>query len=716
MSMRLGAAEEPGWMEGISDRTRILVARTAALAAVIVGLASAIAYLVLGRAEELYADWILHNVVLGSLGLGIFAWFAVVKQPRNGAVWALLWAAIFQTIKAASGAWTVLAAEAAGITRPVLDLTSGEMPLSVAIPVQLGAWTWIPGVFLVLTLVPLLFPDGRLLSARWRFVGWGAVASMAAVSAGFVWLARPNSGSDTLIRDQTLPGWLSALFIVLLAWVAASILALIIRYRRSEGEERNQFRWFVWGTGVFVVGMVFVVVSLGGEGDLSKALSLIPGSALIVALIVSITKYRLYEIDMVIGKTFTLAVLAVIIATVYVGIVVGLGSLFGSGENTQFGLQIAATAAVAIAFQPVRRRAQQWANRAVYGQRATPYEVLARFSHRAAETSDDELLARIPKLIVDGTGAVEATLWVRSDAGFRAAASWPESAVPTELSSSDTFEDPNADHSVPVFHDGELLGGISLVKARGEAIAPAEKELVENLASGMGLALRNDKLTSELRSQVAELEASRDRILAAVDEARRALEHDLDSGPQQQLVALKVMLGPTRKQATEAGASKSAQVLAQLETDAGEAIKAVREFSGGVYPPLLEAEGLVVAITQQTQKAAFPVAVEAGGLGRYLREIEAAVYFTILEALQNIAKYADASMVSVLLTQEDGELRFEVTDDGGGFDPLKVTAGSGLANMADRLDAIGGIWSLESEPGSGTTVSGKVPVADRVSV
>ena len=259
MSDPIGAAAAPGRMEGISDRTRILVSRTAAIAAAIVGLASAIAYLVLGRAEELYADWVLHNVVLGSLGLGIFTWFAIAKQPRNGAVWALLWAAIFQTIKAAAGAWTVLALEAAGITRSVLDLTASDLPLSVAIPFQLASWTWIPGVFLMLTLVPLVFPDGRLLSARWRFVGWGAVASMAAVSAGFVWLTRPDSGSDTLIGDLTLPGWVSALFIVLLASVAASVLALIIRYRRSEGEERNQFRWFVWGTGVFGGG--------GGRGE-----------------------------------------------------------------------------------------------------------------------------------------------------------------------------------------------------------------------------------------------------------------------------------------------------------------------------------------------------------------------------------------------------------------------------------------------------------------
>jgi len=232
----------------------------------------------------------------------------------------------------------------------------------------------------------------------------------------------------------------------------------------------------------------------------------------------------------------------------------------------------------------------------------------------------------------------------------------------------------------------------------------------------MGLALRNATLTSQLQNQVAQLEASRERILAAADEARRSLERDLDSGPQQQLVALKVMLGPTRKQAAEAGATKTAEVLAQLEDNAGEAIRAVREFAGGVYPPLLEAEGLAVTLGEQTQKSALPIAVEADGIGRYSREVEAAVYFTILEALQNIAKYAGASTVLVSLQVEDGELSFEVTDDGAGFDPATVTAGSGLANMADRIDAVAGSLSFESIPGSGTTVRGAVPLADRVGV
>ncbi len=151
------------------------------------------------------------------------------------------------------------------------------------------------------------------------------------------------------------------------------------------------------------------------------------------------------------------------------------------------------------------------------------------------------------------------------------------------------------------------------------------------------------RLTGDLRRQVAELEASRERVLAASDDARRRLENDLDSGPQQQLVALKVKLGPTRRLAERAGAEKTAALLTQLEREAGDAIQAVRDFAGGIYPPLLEAEGLVVAIGQQARTAAIPVEVHSDGIERYPREVEAAVYFSVLEALQNTAKYAEAS-------------------------------------------------------------------------
>jgi signal transduction histidine kinase len=269
---------------------------------------------------------------------------------------------------------------------------------------------------------------------------------------------------------------------------------------------------------------------------------------------------------------------------------------------------------------------------------------------------------------------------------------------------------------LPVFHDGELLGGISMVAARGGAITPPELELVENLADGLGLTLRNAQLTAALRRQVKDLQRSRDRIVSAADAARRSLEHDLDSGPQQQLVAVKVKLGPVRKLAEDAGATRTAGLLADIESQAGDAIQAVRDFAAGVYPPLLGAEGLAVALTHETRKAAVPIHLEAHDVGRYPRDIESAVYFSILEALQNTAKYAEASQATVRLTARNGDLRFEVSDDGNGFDPTTIQRGAGLSGIADRIDTIGGTTTITSTPGTGTTITGSIPVSDHVPV
>ena len=142
-----------------------------------------------------------------------------------------------------------------------------------------------------------------------------------------------------------------------------------------------------------------------------------------LAVGVAIMRYRLYEIDRIISRSVTYGGLAVFIGGVYIAIVVGLGQLFGG--DTGFGLSIVATVVVALAFQPVRRNVSKWANRLVYGERATPHEILVRFSHRSSELSDEELMERVPQLIVDGTGARAASLWITSDDGFRSVSSWP---------------------------------------------------------------------------------------------------------------------------------------------------------------------------------------------------------------------------------------------------------------------------------------------------
>jgi signal transduction histidine kinase len=578
--------------------------------------------------------------------------------------------------------------------------------------------------FMAIPAAVFLFPTGAVPSARWRPLGWLFVAAMVTgFFAAFVNTGFGGDRSDQLFGPGPLQASLGSaasamagLYFLLMAICGiGAVVSLVSRFRHSVGEERLQLKWVVAAGMFFAFTLILTIAVTGGAKIADGSVEVIMSLGLMsipVSMGIAILKYRLYDIDVVISRSLTYAALAVFIGVVYIGIVVGIGELLDDGDRASFGLSILATAVVAMAFQPVRVRVERLANRLVYGERATPYEVLARFSQRAAEMSDEDLLKRIPRLIVDGTGASDAALWVRSDGGFRIATSWPDATIDRSMEATDTFTDPDADYSLPVFHDDELLGGITLVKERGEPITPAEEELLADLADGMGLALRNTLLTSELREQVKDLKRSRDRVVTAADEARRSLERDLDSGPQQQLVAVKVKLGPARVLAGRAGAEKTEQILADIEAQAGDAIRAIRDFAGGIYPPLLGAEGLAIALGQQTQKAAIPVSLLAESIDRYPRDVEAAVYFTVLEALQNTAKYAQATSAEVRLSEENGDLRFVVTDDGTGFDMGQVTNGAGLSGISDRMDTVGGSWNVASIRGSGTTITGKVPVRD----
>ena len=658
---------------------------------------------------------------LWAIGIGSLAWVTISKQPRNAMVWALALAAFFAALSVIGVAIFSLTAPTSILELPFAEVMSSspsELPRAVAISLNPLIWAWIPAFFLVLTLVLLLFPDGHPPSPRWRWVGWLSVGVIALAVVATAWSFRP---AGTTAYEAPSDGPDDAVVVLLaLAAVVASVSAVIVRYRRSSGTTRHQIRWIAWGGAVLAATMFVVLLEQEVAAvDLSEALVLLLLAAAEIVLIltfwVAITKYRLYDIDVVVSKTVTYGALAVFITAVYVAIVVGLSSLFGGGDEPNLGLAIAATAAVALMFEPIRSRLQRWANRLVYGERATPYEVLARFSKRAATAQgDEEMLARIPRLIVDGTGASEATLWIADEGDLEPAAWWPDdesASTPVSTVADGPWTDPAADYSVPVEHDGELLGGLSLVATRGVTIAPAEEELVQNLAGGLGLALRNARLTDDLRDQVEELAASRERILSAADEARRGLEQDLDMGPQQELVAVKVKLGVVKSQAQSANAPKTAEVLAQLEQDTGTAIESVRDFARGVYPPLLEAEGLAAAVSAEGAKSALPVTIHAGEIGRYPREIETAVFFSILESLQNAAKYSDAASATVTLDDDGERLRFAVSDDGRGFNPGAVDGGSGIPGMADRLDAAGGTLMIESAPGGGTSVVGLVPTS-----
>ena len=332
-----------------------------------------------------------------------------------------------------------------------------------------------------------------------------------------------------------------------------------------------------------------------------------------------------------IRKTVVVAVLAAFITIVYVGVVVGVGA-FVAGTATEGPLPIIAAVVIAVAFQPVRARANRIANRFVLGERATPYQVLSAFSERLAGAyASDDLLTRMATLIGQGSGVRRAVVWLRIGEEVLPAASWP----PDDLGgSSAPVEEPRrlVDGGLPelggsraldVRHEGELLGAISVEERPGEPLSHEAEQLLEHLASQAGLVLRNARLTEELRARLVELQASRKRIVAAQDEERRRLERNLHDGAQQQLVALAVkqrLVGTLLTRDPE----KAAALVEDLQRDTGEALDNLRDLARGIYPPLLADKGS--ALESQAGKAAVPDArrgargrpVRAGGRGRRL--------------------------------------------------------------------------------------------------
>ncbi|MGI8875669.1 MAG: ATP-binding protein [Egibacteraceae bacterium] len=561
----------------------------------------------------------------------------------------------------------------------------------------------------------LLFPDGRLVPrwSRWRLLALYLPVSAAVVAA--------------VLGIQSTSRTVALIIVFGLLTPAVGVAAQAYRYRRAAGTvERQQSRLLFWAlVPALVIGLFVLSRGINASAFSAfqgRSIDIIPVALfrvfqpvfgiIPIALFVGLLRFRLWDIDRVLNRAFVYGALAGFVGLVYVAVVVGIGRLVGSqGDNIV--LSIAATGLVAVAFEPVRERVQVVANRLVYGHRATPYEVLSSFSTRMAdELATEERLAGMARLLAEGTAARRADVWLVVASELRCAASWPHDASPAPAI-------PLPGEGLPtlgpvtgceaVRHHGELLGALTVTKPGSESLNPVESKLLADLAAQAGLVLRNVRLTTQLLDRVEELRASRQRLVAAQDEARRRLERNLHDGAQQQLVALKVRLGLVER--LVAKGQPVGELLGQLRADTDDAIDTLRDLARGIYPPLLAAEGLQAALVAQARKAAVPVQVTADGTGRYSQGVEAAVYFCCLEALQNIAKYAGASRASIALEASDGHLIFRVADDGAGFDPAVTAMGAGLANMTDRIDALGGTVSIESVPGGGTTVTGRLPAA-----
>ena len=635
-------------------------------------------------AEEAIDNYHVHNFVLFAVLGAVIVW----RRPGNGIGWLLVLVGGVSAIFTLTSEYILFG----------LDRRAG-FPSEAQIYMTSG-WTWVPAAAGILIALPLLFPDGRLLSRRWRpLAGAGIVATVLA------------SIVDALSPTSVVPAALdTAVYLLFGTVMLACLVPLILRFRRSGNVERQQFKWVLIGLAISVpptaVGTVLSIH--GGSG----APTLIPLVVVPVTITVAVLRYRLFDIDLVISRTLLLAGLAGFITVTYVAIVVGIGSLVGRGDEPNLILSVAATALVAVAFQPVRRRLQRWANRLVFGRRATPYDVLSGFATKvgAAEASPETLVG-LAELMADGTGAQPARVWLRVGSKLRATATWPTQSLEVPAVDIDAATDlPEADLAVPVREQDELLGVLTIAKPRGERITEVDADLVERLAAASGVLLRNLRLDAEVAQRLDEIEASRQRLVGAQDEARRRIEAELGGGTRAQLSTLREHLSSLVGDVNEDSAPQTALLLRQLVTSTITALDTLAGLAAGVYPPRLAADGLAVALSEQAGRTALPVEVQTTGVGRYPADVEAAVYFAVLEALQNTAKYADATAVHVRLLHDSDRLTFEVTDDGAGFDTKAVSMGTGLQGIADRLDTVRGSITVISEPGIGTTVAGSVPV------
>ena len=568
----------------------------------------------------------------------------------------------------------------------------------------------------------LLFPDGRLPSRRWREVAWLIAAAEALLlivaatsSAG---LRSENSAvllsPVRLIPDSLADPVVNVVHTAFIPLCLAAVAGCVVRYRQSPADEREQIKWFAYAGLLTAVALLICGMFNNPLGGLLAVGPLIP-----VATAIAIFRYRLYDIDVVISKTIVYGSLAAFITVVYVVIVAGIGSLgsgfLQAGSRPDLGLSILATAVVAVAFQPVRERAQHLANRLVFGKRATPYEALSDFAGRMRGTyAAEDVLPRMARVLAEGTGAERAVVWLKDGAELVAGACWPADAWPPTRAGLRDGEVPaiaGAGRVALVSYQGETLGALSVSKRPGEPLTPVEGKLMADLAAQAGLLLRNIGLTEQLRARLAELQASRLRIVAAADDQRRRIERDIHDGAQQQLLAIAAKLAAAES-AVGQDDERERALVAQLKAETSGALETLRKLARGIYPPLLADQGLVAAVTAQATKAPGPVEVSTDGVGRYPAEIETAIYFCCVEALQNAARHAPGSAVRASLAEDRGQVMFTVTDDGPGFDPAAPAAGSGLQNMSDRLAALGGSCQVDSRPGRGTTVAGRIGFPD----
>jgi signal transduction histidine kinase len=550
-------------------------------------------------------------------------------------------------------------------------------------------------LFASLAFLALLAPGGQLPSRRWRPVAYLLGASMALFFVGLALVPpqemEPSGAPNASLAATVLAG--SGQVGMTVGLLLAGV-ALVVRLRRAAGEERQQLRWIAAAVALVAATLMAIVVhnlARGGNvpADLRLAVLLsVAVMAVPVAAGFAVLRYRLYDIDLVIGTAVKAGVLAGFVTIGYVAVVTLAGIVLGRAGPSDFVGSLTAMVVVALTFQPLRRRLGRMADRVVYGRRADPYEALARFSRSlAAHAPSVAVLPRFAEALAGATGASEVQARL-SLPGGAAIATWPDAP---------SVADGEADVRLPVQHAGEQLGELAVRLPAGGSLSREQSRLAAELSKQAGLAFHNASLEASLQAQVealardtTELAGSRRRLVLAEDIERDHLVGAIRRDVGRYLAPLTAELDRLAGLVTR-DSEAADRLLEELEAQANRALDAMRDLSHGLFPALLADRGLAAALESYRQHSDQRVSLEISPDVRGVRlapEREAAGYFCCVETLAAL----DAGHLGLLIRQD----RLEIQSEGRLAGPLPADFRQWLV---DRAEAVGGSVQFDSRPG-----------------
>jgi signal transduction histidine kinase len=651
--------------------------RVVAVALFVSTVALVVANLVSPPAEQRDHLWLLPLLTLATLTPAFIGLLVVLRQPRNVVAWILVVGSLL-TVR------TVTLIPSRGWA---LQWDRAMWPLLYAWPIAIA----------------FVFPNGRLLSPRWRVPAAAAVFCFV----GFVVLAMfdpspfdpPNQSVHNPMSFWHAPGWMVVLWLPLWLGILASLFvgafAVRLRLRRSSGVLRLQTLWLAWAGALIPVGLVWcglgsVIVWWFGGPESSRLLYgflLVMETAVAAAVGIAVVRYKLYAIERLINRTLVYALLTVVLGATYASITVLLGITAGRGSAW---VTATATLAVAAMFRPLRGRIQMGVDRRFDRQRSAGVSLVEEFERevRDGRRPPEEVGAVVARALVDPLA--EIVFWLPASHSFGLATGELLAVLPDD-GRERTLIDNAGEPTAALLHDPRLL---------------ERPNLLHGIVRAAALSIEIARWRVEVRLQLQEVDASRARIVEAGYEERRRLERDLHDGAQQRLVSLGLQIRRMQRSLPREAAIL-VPALDKCVDEIGAAIADLRQIAAGVRPVRLD-EGLASALTDLARTSPIPVEVDAP-VGRLAASVEAAAYFIACEALTNAVKHASASKVSMSASQREGTLMLTVADDGiGGAAPQR---GSGLAGLRDRVAAHGGQLEIASSLGSGTRIQVALPCA-----